>query len=165
MVAMHLDHAVLCIWQRVGCFAHTLACLAAVSDYCNASGPCCFAYRAKSGLDAQALPCLTAASDTCNAYIKCLSVHRAKGGLDAERAERVKCKQEDMDRDRRNFEAMQVCLLVQSCDLQVARHQTHAVILHALADSCLPSKYKVISTVATAVINRVHRRPQCSPLP
>lgn len=33
---------------------------------------------------------------------------RSKGGLDAERAERVKCKQEEMDRDRRNFEAMQV---------------------------------------------------------
>lgn len=31
-----------------------------------------------------------------------------KGGVDAERAERVKCKQEEMDRDRRNFEAMQV---------------------------------------------------------
>ncbi|KAL3159703.1 Leucine-rich repeat-containing protein oda7 [Trebouxia sp. C0009 RCD-2024] len=31
-----------------------------------------------------------------------------KGGLEAERAERVKCKQEDMERERRNFEAMQV---------------------------------------------------------
>lgn len=31
-----------------------------------------------------------------------------KGGLEAERAERVKCKQEDIERERRNFEAMQV---------------------------------------------------------
>ena len=61
-------------------------------------------------------------------------VHRAKGGLDAERAERVKCKQEDMDRDRRNFEAMQVCWQLQPRDLQVAHQQTHAVIIHALAD-------------------------------
>ena len=45
-------------------------------------------------------------------------LHRAKGGLDAERAERVKCKQEDMERDRRNFEAMQVDLHpLQPCDL------------------------------------------------
>lgn len=35
-------------------------------------------------------------------------MHRVKGGLEAERAERVKCKQEDMERERRNFEAMQV---------------------------------------------------------
>ena len=33
---------------------------------------------------------------------------RVRGGLEAERAERVKCKQEDMERERRNFEAMQV---------------------------------------------------------
>ncbi len=39
-----------------------------------------------------------------------LFAFRSKGGLDAERAERIKCKQEDMDRDQRNFEAMQVCL-------------------------------------------------------
>ncbi len=38
-----------------------------------------------------------------------LVAFRSRGGLDAERAERIKCKQEDMDRDRRNFEAMQVC--------------------------------------------------------
>ena len=37
-------------------------------------------------------------------------VHRVKGGLEAERAERVKCKQEDMERERRNFEAMQVSI-------------------------------------------------------
>ena len=36
-----------------------------------------------------------------------------KGGLDAERAERVRCKQEDMERDRRNFEAMQVAENIQ----------------------------------------------------
>lgn len=36
-----------------------------------------------------------------------------QGGLEAERAERVKCKQEDMERDRRNFEAMQVTDVVQ----------------------------------------------------
>ena len=35
-------------------------------------------------------------------------VCRVRGGLEAERAERVKCKQEDMERERRNFEAMQV---------------------------------------------------------
>ncbi len=39
-----------------------------------------------------------------------LFAFRSRGGLDAERAERIKCKQEDMDRDRRNFEAMQVRL-------------------------------------------------------
>ena len=39
-----------------------------------------------------------------------LFASRSRGGLDAERAERIKCKQEDMDRDRRNFEAMQVRL-------------------------------------------------------
>ena len=33
---------------------------------------------------------------------------RVRGGLEAERAERMKCKQEDMERERRNFEAMQV---------------------------------------------------------
>ena len=38
------------------------------------------------------------------------SMCRSRGGLEAERAERVKCKQEDMERDRRNFEAMQVCI-------------------------------------------------------
>ena len=37
-------------------------------------------------------------------------VCRVKGGLEAERAERVKCKQEDMERERRNFEAMQVSI-------------------------------------------------------
>ncbi len=42
-----------------------------------------------------------------------LFAFRSKGGLDAERAERIKCKQEDMDRDRRNFEAMQVRLHTQ----------------------------------------------------
>lgn len=35
-------------------------------------------------------------------------VRRVRGGLEAERAERVKCKQEDMEREHRNFEAMQV---------------------------------------------------------
>ena len=40
-------------------------------------------------------------------------VFRVRGGLEAERAERVKCKQEDMERDRRNFEAMQVRLQLQ----------------------------------------------------
>ena len=39
-----------------------------------------------------------------------LFASRSRGGLDAERAERIKCKQEDMERDRRNFEAMQVRL-------------------------------------------------------
>ena len=37
-------------------------------------------------------------------------MHRVKGGLEAERAERVRCKQEDMERERRNFEAMQVSI-------------------------------------------------------
>lgn len=42
-----------------------------------------------------------------------LVAFRSRGGLDAERAERIKCKQEDMDRDQRNFEAMQVRLHTQ----------------------------------------------------
>ena len=33
---------------------------------------------------------------------------RLRGGLDEERAERVRCKQEEMEADKRNFEAMQV---------------------------------------------------------
>ena len=39
-----------------------------------------------------------------------LGVHmcRLRGGLDEERAERVRCKQEEMEADKRNFEAMQV---------------------------------------------------------
>ena len=35
-------------------------------------------------------------------------MRRLRGGLDEERAERVRCKQEEMEADKRNFEAMQV---------------------------------------------------------
>lgn len=51
------------------------------------------------------------------------TVRRVKGGLEAERAERVKCKQEDMERERRNFEAMQVRF----------HHQMQPAAMHTLS--------------------------------
>lgn len=56
-----------------------------------------------------------------------------EGGLDAERAERVKCKQEELDRERRNFEAMQASLLLTAgaCTLTAGICKRHDAVRHS----------------------------------
>lgn len=52
---------------------------------------------------------------------------RAKGGLEAERAERATIKQEEEERDRKNFEFMQ----------QIRREGWRKVRTNSIYDSCL----------------------------
>lgn len=88
-------------------------CIATIKDYpLPLTSPC------KWHMASQNVPLCSCCSTMLTAELMLKLLHelqplvacRSRGGLDAERAERIKCKQEDTDRDRRNFEAMQVSL-------------------------------------------------------
>ena len=81
-----------------------------------------------------------------------------RGGLEAERAERVRCKQEEMDRERRNFEAMQAS--------SAGRHQ---LWLTTLVMRLAPLSYPCFSKLflprfhTGSFAKRISQPPSCGP--